>query len=86
MIMTAIDYFEDVFPNSYKRTGELERKFWTEFAESYHQAKSKEEAEERYKEAIESLKDQPVSLGPLVDVAPLGNALRLAAFGKEGEG
>jgi len=45
--------------------------------ESYYQAKSNEEAEERYKEALGYW---------LSDTSRDMEALRLAAFGKEGEG
>jgi hypothetical protein len=48
--------------------------------ESYHQAKSKEEAEERYKDAWEWMREE------FPDNTSIQHALRLAAFGKEGEG
>jgi hypothetical protein len=54
---------------------------WAEYMESYHQAKSKEEAQERY-EMAKSKMSRYVKGGEVKSV--FDNVLRLAAFGKEG--
>ena len=55
----------------------------TDFAESYHQAKIEEEAEERYRKAL-SYYDKETYMNGKSTVAVV-NAIRLAS-GKEGEG
>ena len=84
--MTATEYYEtynDLFHTGDGTTNKnnitMDKSGAIEFAESYHQAKSKEEAEERYELAVDY-----INRGAKFEYKySTEEAIRLAAFGKE---
>ena len=81
--MDAKEYFKDYYGEKTPVMSGLDYEEMQSFAESYHQAKSKEEAVERYEIAMEYLRNRKSERPHPVVVE---RWLHIAAFGKEGEG